>query len=95
MVIVATVHITAGELADDVPGVLAKVRNGLEVIVEQDHHPVAIIRPPSVRQSVCSRSQQKPASWSANSEVNRREVELRFRSMIFLLLRVPSKEVKE
>jgi antitoxin (DNA-binding transcriptional repressor) of toxin-antitoxin stability system len=56
MVIVATVHITAGELADDVPGVLAKVRNGLEVIVEQDHHPIAIIRPPSVRGRMLSES---------------------------------------
>lgn len=41
-----TLRITEAELALDVHGVLAKVREGVEVIVEQDHRPVAIIRTP-------------------------------------------------
>ena len=41
-----TVHITEAELARDTHAVLAKVREGVEVIVEQDHRPVAVIRTP-------------------------------------------------
>ena len=40
----STVRITATELARDVHAVLEKVRQGVEVIVEQDHHPVAVIK---------------------------------------------------
>jgi antitoxin (DNA-binding transcriptional repressor) of toxin-antitoxin stability system len=43
---VATVRITETELARDVNAVLAKVREGVEVIVEQDHRPVAVIKMP-------------------------------------------------
>jgi antitoxin (DNA-binding transcriptional repressor) of toxin-antitoxin stability system len=42
----ATVHITEAELARDAYAVLAKVREGVEVVVEQNHRPVAIIRAP-------------------------------------------------
>jgi len=42
----ATVRITEAELARDIHAVLAKVQEGIEVIVEQDHRPVAIIRTP-------------------------------------------------
>ena len=42
----ATVHITEAELARDIRAVLAKVQEGVEVIVEQDHRPVAIIKAP-------------------------------------------------
>lgn len=41
-----TVHITEAELARDTHAVLAKVREGVEVIVEQDHRPVAVIKTP-------------------------------------------------
>ncbi len=41
-----TLRITEAELARDIHAVLAKVREGIEVVVEQDHHAVAIIRPP-------------------------------------------------
>jgi antitoxin (DNA-binding transcriptional repressor) of toxin-antitoxin stability system len=41
-----TVRITEAELARDVSAVLAKVQEGVEVIVEQDRHPVAVIRAP-------------------------------------------------
>jgi antitoxin (DNA-binding transcriptional repressor) of toxin-antitoxin stability system len=42
----ATVRITEAELAHDVHAVLEKVREGVEVIVEQDHRPVAVIKTP-------------------------------------------------
>jgi antitoxin (DNA-binding transcriptional repressor) of toxin-antitoxin stability system len=42
----AQVHVTEAELAQDLHGVLDKVRHGAEVVVEQDHQPVAIIRSP-------------------------------------------------
>ena len=42
----ATVRITEAELARDLHAVLARVQQGLEVIIEQNHRPVAVIRPP-------------------------------------------------
>jgi antitoxin (DNA-binding transcriptional repressor) of toxin-antitoxin stability system len=42
----STVRITEAELARDIHGVLAKVQEGVEVIVEQDHRPVAVIKTP-------------------------------------------------
>jgi len=41
-----TLRITEAELARDVRAVLAKVQTGVEVIVEQDHRTVAVIRTP-------------------------------------------------
>ena len=41
-----TLRITEAELARDVRAVLAKVQTGVEVIVEQDHRTVAVIRSP-------------------------------------------------
>ena len=41
-----TLRITEAELARDIHTVLAKVQEGAEVIVEQDHRPVAVIRTP-------------------------------------------------
>jgi hypothetical protein len=40
----ARVRITEDELARDTHAVLAKVQEGVEVIVEQDHRPEAVIR---------------------------------------------------
>jgi len=37
---------TEAELARDLHEVLAKVQQGVEVVVEQDHRPVAVIRSP-------------------------------------------------
>lgn len=42
----STVRITESDLASDVHGVLEKVREGFEVIVEDNHRPVAVIRAP-------------------------------------------------
>lgn len=46
-------RITEAELARDIHAVLAKVREGVEVIVEQDHRPVAVIKTlPSVGRKI-------------------------------------------
>jgi antitoxin (DNA-binding transcriptional repressor) of toxin-antitoxin stability system len=39
-----TVRISEAELVRDLHAILAKVQEGVEVIVEQDHRPVAVIR---------------------------------------------------
>ena len=41
-----TVRITEAELARDTHAALARVQEGVEVIVEQEHRPVAVIRTP-------------------------------------------------
>jgi len=47
MIKTMTLRITEAELSRDVRAVLARVREeGLEVIVEQDHRPVAVIKTP-------------------------------------------------
>lgn len=43
----STVRITESELARDVHGVLEKVQQGVEIIVEQNHRPVAVIKTPA------------------------------------------------
>jgi antitoxin (DNA-binding transcriptional repressor) of toxin-antitoxin stability system len=40
------VRISEAELAADVHGVLDKVQRGVEIVVEQDDRPVAIVRSP-------------------------------------------------
>src|SRR5450759_262294 len=42
----ATIHLTETQLARDLHGVLDKVRQGAEVIVEENSRPVALITPP-------------------------------------------------
>jgi antitoxin (DNA-binding transcriptional repressor) of toxin-antitoxin stability system len=41
----AALHISEADLARDLHAVLERVRQGSEVVVEQDHRPVAIIKP--------------------------------------------------
>ena len=41
----ATIRISEADLARDVPGALAKVREGDELIVEKDHREIAVIKP--------------------------------------------------
>jgi antitoxin (DNA-binding transcriptional repressor) of toxin-antitoxin stability system len=41
----AALHISEAELARDLHGVLEKVRQGEEVVVEQNDRPVAIMKP--------------------------------------------------
>ena len=45
----ATFRMTEAELARDVHGVLARVQEGAEIVIEQDHRPVAVIRSPLPR----------------------------------------------
>jgi hypothetical protein len=52
----ATVRITEAELARDIHAILAKVQEGVEVIVEQDCRPVAVIRAPIERGRLLSES---------------------------------------
>ena len=40
----ATVHMSEAEVARDLHAVLERVRQGVEVVIEQDHRAVAVIR---------------------------------------------------
>jgi antitoxin (DNA-binding transcriptional repressor) of toxin-antitoxin stability system len=40
----ATVHMSEAEVARDLHAVLAKVKQGIEIVIEQDHRPVAVLR---------------------------------------------------
>jgi antitoxin (DNA-binding transcriptional repressor) of toxin-antitoxin stability system len=51
-----TLRITEAELARDVHAILAKVQEGVEVVVEQDHRPVATIRTPLPKGRLLSES---------------------------------------
>ena len=42
----AQVHMTEAEVARDLHGVLAKVQQGVEIVIEQDHRSIAVIRSP-------------------------------------------------
>lgn len=44
-----TVRMTEADVARDLPAVLEKVRQGVEVLIEQDSRPVAVIEAPPVR----------------------------------------------
>jgi antitoxin (DNA-binding transcriptional repressor) of toxin-antitoxin stability system len=52
----ATLRITEADLARDIHAVLAKVQEGVEVIVEQDHRAVAVIKPPFSKGRLLSES---------------------------------------
>ena len=41
----ATVHMSEAELARNLHTVLAQVQQGVEIVVEQDHRPEAVIKP--------------------------------------------------
>ena len=41
----ATIHITDADLARDVRGVLAKLGQGVEIVVELDHQEIAVLKP--------------------------------------------------
>ena len=41
----ATVHMSEAEVARDLHAVLAKVQQGVEIVIEQDHRPVAVLKP--------------------------------------------------
>jgi antitoxin (DNA-binding transcriptional repressor) of toxin-antitoxin stability system len=41
----ATLHMTEEQLARDLHAVLAKVQQGVEVVIEQDHKAIAVLKP--------------------------------------------------
>ena len=41
----ATVHMSEAEVASDLHAALAKVQQGVEIVIEQDHRPVAVLKP--------------------------------------------------
>lgn len=41
----AQVHMSEAEVAKNFAAALEKVRQGAEIVIEQDHHPVAVITP--------------------------------------------------
>ncbi|MBX7134038.1 MAG: hypothetical protein K1X67_15300 [Fimbriimonadaceae bacterium] len=41
----ATVHMSEAEVARDLHSVLAKVQQGVEIVIEQNHRPVAVLKP--------------------------------------------------
>jgi antitoxin (DNA-binding transcriptional repressor) of toxin-antitoxin stability system len=43
----AELHMTDAEVAENFAAVLEKVRRGVEVVVEHNHEPVAVLRPAS------------------------------------------------
>ena len=45
----AQVHMTEAEAARDLHAVLERVRQGVEIVIEQDHRPVAVIKTPEFR----------------------------------------------
>jgi antitoxin (DNA-binding transcriptional repressor) of toxin-antitoxin stability system len=52
----AQLHMTEAELARDLHAVLERVRQGTEIIVEEDHQPVAVLKaaePPRRTLSEC------------------------------------------
>lgn len=46
MELMATLHMSEAELTGDVHAALGKVQAGAEIIIEQDHRPVAVIHSP-------------------------------------------------
>ena len=42
----ATIYMSEAELDRDLHAVLAKVRQGVEIVIENDHRPVAVIHAP-------------------------------------------------
>jgi antitoxin (DNA-binding transcriptional repressor) of toxin-antitoxin stability system len=66
----AALHISEAELARDLHAVLEQVRQGSEVVVEQDHTPVAIMKPAqqpgrSLSESIAIARQQEKERGSA------------------------------
>ena len=73
----ATVHMSEAEVARDLHAVLAKVQQGVEVIIEQDHRAVAVLKSsaspsPGRKLSECTRyrarshaSAVRLADWDA------------------------------
>ncbi len=44
-----TVHVTEAELARDLHAVLERVRQGVEIVIEQDSRPIAVLKAAQVQ----------------------------------------------
>jgi antitoxin (DNA-binding transcriptional repressor) of toxin-antitoxin stability system len=68
-----TVRIAEAELARDIHSVLARVQEGVGIVIEQDHRPAAVIKSPSAlphsKQAVRTPSLTKnsPETWKKES----------------------------
>ena len=51
----ATIHMSEAEVARDLHAVLSVVQQGIEVIIEQDHLPVAVLKMPFTLQTTPGR----------------------------------------
>ena len=49
MVIMPIIHMSEAEVARDLHALLAKVKQGLEIVIEQDHQPIAVLKPSGPR----------------------------------------------
>ena len=47
----ATIHMSEAEVARDLHAVLSKVQQGIEVIIEQNHRPIAVLKAPFISQT--------------------------------------------
>ena len=62
----ATIHISEAEAARDFAGLIAQVRSGAEIVIENGHSPVAILStPPPVRRTIEECIALLPANSSA------------------------------
>lgn len=67
----ATVYMAESEAARDLHAVLDRVQQGIEVVIEQDHRPVAVIRSPEVKGrllSECIRIAEMRGSYAVPDE---------------------------
>jgi antitoxin (DNA-binding transcriptional repressor) of toxin-antitoxin stability system len=66
MIAMATIHISEADAARDLPGLLAKVREGAEVVIDDGNFPPAVLRstvpaPPNLSEGI-------EAGWSVPQE---------------------------
>lgn len=63
----AVIHISEADAARDLPGLLARVRAGAEIVIESDAHPAAVLRaaqPPrrSISECIALLPEDSPAT---------------------------------
>ena len=46
MKVTTTIHMGEAEVARDLHAVLAQAQQGIEIVIEQDHRPIAVIKQP-------------------------------------------------
>jgi antitoxin (DNA-binding transcriptional repressor) of toxin-antitoxin stability system len=56
MTVMATIHISEADATTDFAGVMDRIREGAEVVIESGNNPVAIVSPPEIRHRSISES---------------------------------------